>query len=450
MKLPWQKVCGVVCALCAASLAAAQDSGVSPIMQAQIRPASAPAATYYGVMTEDDTDDVEFMDDGQVDPAAWLQPGARQPSLATSQPSGRAAATAQRLARSGLASAPNMFGDLPMSTAIVESVNTAGGAFAFRSNFTVPLVGASRIGKISENDSPIPRDRVFFNYNHFQNVFQLSETPLFPPGPPVVRQQSIDRYVIGGEKTFFDGWTSIEIRMPLLGTIDTQLQSVGLNAAGWGNLTAVFKSLLYMDASTAVGAGMSVETPTGSSLFTRIGAGNLQFVNQSTHLAPYVGFVWSPGDPRWGWGNGLFLTGFAQMDIATASNTVNVVNPDRTVAGAPLGKLTDQTLGFLDLGGGYWVYRDPYAERWTGLAVVGELHYTTSMTNADRIAGTVAGNPIILNATDPRFDVLNGTIGVQALMFDASSFRVAGVFPIGNENRRLFDSEIQFQFNRRF
>src|SRR5262249_26458780 len=153
-------------------------------------------------------------------------------------------------------------------------------------NFTVPLVGASRIGKISENDSPIPRDRIFFNYNHFQNVFQLSQTPLFPPGPPVIRQQPIDRYVIGGEKTFFGGWTSIQLRMPLLGTIDTQLQSVGLNAAGWGNLTAVFKSLLYMDDSTAIGAGMSVETPTGSSLFNRIGSGplqgNLQFVNQST------------------------------------------------------------------------------------------------------------------------------------------------------------------------
>jgi hypothetical protein len=39
---------------------------------------------------------------------------------------------------------------------------------------------------------------------------------------------------------------------------------------------------------------------------------------------------------------------------------------------------------------------------------------------------------------------------VQFLMFDASSLRVAGVFPLGGEDRRLFDSEVQVQFNRRF
>src|SRR5437868_11591905 len=123
-----------------------------------------------------------------------------------------------------------------------------------------------------------------------------------------------------------------------------------------------------MDDATAVGAGMAIETPTGSDTFARFDSVNLQFKNQAPHLLPYIGFVWSPGDPRWGWGNGLFMTGYAQMDIATASNTVNVVNPDRTIAGAPLGKLTDQNLGFLDLGAGYWVYRDPFAPRWTGLA----------------------------------------------------------------------------------
>jgi len=46
--------------------------------------------------------------------------------------------------------------------------------------------------------------------------------------------------------------------------------------------------------------------------------------------------------------------------------------------------------------------------------------------------------------------VLNGTVGVQFLLFDASSLRVAGVFPLGGEDRRLFDSEVQVQFNRRF
>ena len=318
--------------------------------------------------------------------AAWLQQPGTVPSLATNQPTVRRAATASRLASTSLASVPNMFGDLPMSTAFIEGISTAGSIKGFRSNFTLPLAGASRIGKISENDSPIPRDRVFFSYNHFQNVFQLSETPIFPPGPTLIRQQPIDRYTIGAEKTFYDGWTSVEVRMPMLGTFDTQLQSVGMTGGNWGNLTFVLKSLLYMDNATAIGAGMSIETPTGSSTTTRIATTQLQFLNQSTHLSPYIGFVWSPGDPRWGWGNGLFLTGFAQIDIATVGNTVNVLGPTGSPSGAPLGKLTDQNLGFLDLGGGYWLFRDSYAPALDGTGRRGRaaLHDNAARRRSDR------------------------------------------------------------------
>jgi len=40
---------------------------------------------------------------------------------------------------------------------------------------------------------------------------------------------------------------------------------------------------------------------------------------------------------------------------------------------------------------------------------------------------------------------------VQALMFDASSLRVGGVFPMGSRpDQRMFDAELQVQFNRRF
>jgi hypothetical protein len=254
---------------------------------------------------------------------------------------------------------------------------------------------------------------------------------------------------LGAEKTFFDGQTSIEVRMPFIGFPDTQLQTVGINSGNFGNLTAVFKSLLYMDDATAVGAGVAVETPTGSDTFTRLATTNLRFRNQATHLLPYVGFVWSPGDPRWGWGDGLFVTGFAQIDVNTSSGAVDVVGPTGLTS-SRLGRLTDQNLGFLDIAAGYWIFRDPYAERVTGVAAVTELHYTSSLQNSDRIAGNVNGAAIVINNPGKRFDALNGTIGVQFLLFDASSLRIAGVFPIGNEDRRLFDSEVQVQFNRRF
>ena len=58
---------------------------------------------------------------------------------------------------------------------------------------------------------------------------------------------------------------------------------------------------------------------------------------------------------------------------------------------------------------------------------------------------------IVLMLVSPgMIDVLNGTIGVQMLMFEVSSLRVAGVLPLRDEDQRFFDSEIQVQFNRRF
>src|SRR5262245_20706534 len=393
--------------------------------------------------------DSEQPGDDEILQAAWLQ----QPAIAAPVPAPtgqvRRSTRGSRQANVGLASVPNMFGDLAGSNSTFIGETGASGVTS--GTFTLPIAGGgSRIGKISENDSPIPRDRVFFSYNHYQNVFQISETPVLPPAPTLFRQAPIDRYTMGVEKTFYDGWTSVELRMPFMGALNAQLPNVGLTGGNIGNLTVVLKSLLYIDNSTAVGAGMAIETPTGSDTFTRIVTTRLQFRNDATHLLPYIGFVWSPGDPRWGWGSGLFLTGFAQMDINTASNSVDVLGQ----AGSPnatLGRLTDQNLAFLDLAAGYWLYRDPDAPQLTGLAAITELHYTTSLQDADRINGTIQNTgPFSLNSTDKRFDVLNGTIGVQALLYDLSSLRVAGVFPIGNENRRLFDSEVQVQFNRRF
>jgi hypothetical protein len=397
--------------------------------------------------------DSEPLIDDEVEPAAWLQ---QQPALAT--PGGTAqqpqrSARGSRQANVGLASVPNMFGDLAgaNSTFVASNITSVGAPKVTTGTFSLPIAGGgSRIGKISENDSPIPRDRVFFSYNHFQNVFQISETPQSPPGPTLLRQEPIDRYTLGFEKTFFDGWTSVEVRMPFMGSIDTQLQTVGYTSGGnVGNLTVVLKSLLYMDSATAVGAGVAIETPTGSDTFTRINTTRLQFRNDAAHLLPYIGFVWSPGDPRWGWGSGLFLSGFAQIDINANGNQVNVIDRNNMPL-QTLGVLTDQNLGFLDLAAGYWLYRDPDAPRLTGLAAITELHYTTTLQDIDRINGTFNGAALALNSTGNRFDVLNGTIGVQALLFDASSLRVAGVFPLGNDNRRLFDSELQVQFNRRF
>jgi len=76
------------------------------------------------------------------------------------------------------------------------------------------------------------------------------------------------------------------------------------------------------------------------------------------HLAPYVGFQWSPGDPTWGWSDGLFVTGFAQIDVAANGNNLLAQQLNGTTINS-LGKLSDQNLGYLDISAGYWLYRNP-------------------------------------------------------------------------------------------
>lgn len=446
--VPWTVTLGIV--LVWITAAEGQDSLVGAVMRHQARSASPPEG--YEVSPSEPgpagpSTDVWSWDES-VGPAAWWQPPGQPPAISAPRPPA-AAPRGTQFGSIRLASVPSMFGDLGLVTADLGMINRGPTQSEFAGSAGLPLAGASRIGKIAENDSPIPRDRIFFNYNHFHNVFQVAQQTLPPTGPLVIRQQPIDRYTIGVEKTFFDGMTSVELRMPIIGNFDTQLQSVGVSGGNAGNLTVVLKGLLYMDDAWAVGAGMSVETPTGSDTQIRLGDTRLQFNNEATHLLPYIGFVWSPGDPRWAWGDGLFFTGFAQIDIVASSHTVSVLGPGGMTSTA-LGKLTEQNLGFLDLAVGYWLFRDPEAPRVTGVAAIAEFHYTTTLTDADRVAGTINGDPIAIGSRANRFDVVNGTVGVQVLLFDMSSLRVGGVFPIGNEDRRLFDSEVQVQFNRRF
>ena len=443
----WSRLKSIVCVtwlLVAAGGSGAQDLVRLPAAENEEQPARAtigddplPAAW-----------DEQLYD--SIEQASFLQPPpALQPSTAGRQPVRRAPRSLQE-SNLRLASLPNMFGDLGLATAMIDIKRGADGTAGFSSNIDLPTAGGSRRVKISENDSPIPVDRVFFNYNHFHNLFQLSEQPAIGPGlPPTIRQVSIDRYTVGVEKTMAEGQYSVELRLPFNGTFDEQLQTVGVDGGNIGNLALVFKSLLYSDGEAAVGAGLGIDTPTGSDTIGRIGQTNLRFNNQSLHLLPYIGFLVAPGDPTWGWNDGVFLSGFAQIDIATDGNSVNVLPPGGGGA-LSLGKFNEQNLAFLDLGLGYWLYRNPYAERLTGLAVVSELHYTTSLQDTDVLALNLPGGNVTVASRGNRFDVLNGTIGMQMLLFELSSLRVAGVFPLRSEDQRFFDSEVQVQFNRRF
>src|SRR5690606_3126784 len=91
--------------------------------------------------------------------------------------------------------------------------------------------------KLSDNNSPLPRDRVFFDYSYFHNV------------PTGSRAVNVNRFTPGFEKTFLGGIGSVDIRLPLLYALDDEQIVSGTDldsdySGEFGDLGVTFKLLL--------------------------------------------------------------------------------------------------------------------------------------------------------------------------------------------------------------
>jgi len=68
--------------------------------------------------------------------------------------------------------------------------------------FEHPTFNCNRLN-IAENNSPTPRDRVYFQYNHFHNITELDILGGFLWDNRGTNDLSIDRFTFGLEKSFF-------------------------------------------------------------------------------------------------------------------------------------------------------------------------------------------------------------------------------------------------------
>lgn len=320
-----------------------------------------------------------------------------------------------------LASVPNMFGDFGgWSELVMRDVSGEGVV-------NIPPPGGVRRLKISENDKALPMDRVLFTYNHFHNALDAA---VDGPG-----QQSfpIDQYTVGLEKTFRDGLWSVELRMPFSTTPQVLGENLMVGNGEVGNLVVTVKRLLYLSRTTAVGIGLPIDTPTGEDITGEGQSGTFALSNDAVHLAPFIGFLTAPNDR-------VFWQGFLQVDVAANGNRVVFDDTD-------LGKLNEQTLLFVDLSWGFWLYRNPRGSLITGLAPVVEYHYTTTLQD-----GEVLGDHqqlFQIGNTLNRMDVSNVTVGLHTEL-GKTTVRVGGVFPISENPDRLYDAEVQVSVNRRF
>ena len=311
---------------------------------------------------------------------------------------------------------------------------------------SVALIPGLNVGfvKLVENTSPIPRDRVYFNYSYFHNANISAE------------RADINRFVPGFEKTFFDQWTSIEIRTPFAATLSNTQQVQGGACGGlseyrdveFGDMSVVFKSFLMQRDTWGITGGMQVLLPTAQSTFingTNQNGLPTQFVyveNQSVHTMPFVGSVWAPSD-RW------FNQAMLQMDVDTNGSPAYVnsqLQPgiSKTQLDSA-GRIIFPTFMYLSFSTGYWVYQGN-GPGLTGFSPMMEVHVNQGMTQFQPLNayGYTLGNDLgVLSVT-------NGLVGCNLEYNKRSTVTFAYVTPLGGGFDRFFDGEFRAFVNWRF
>jgi hypothetical protein len=289
---------------------------------------------------------------------------------------------------------------------------------------SVPYGGtAVRRFKIAEHSSPEPRCRVFFDYNFYNDV--------------IGGLGDVSRYTFGYEHAFCDGMSSIELRVPFAATLDNQQTVDGVEGRDieFGNLAVWFKTVLYEVPTGLISAGLGATLPTGAA--SRVSVGQtpiLEIENQAVHLLPFVAAMSTPRD-RWFW------QAFMQLDVATNGNPArgDVTGQNLT----QFGVLNDATLLFLDAAVGYSLYESDGACGLTSISPTAELHYSTTLQDAD----VAAGNGFVITSPTQRFDVLNLTLGVSFLWNDRLWVRPGMVIPLRDDDDKHFDYEAMVQID---
>ena len=351
------------------------------------------------------------------------------------------------------------------------------------------------------------------------------------------KQYDTSLYTFSAEKTFFDGMMSLEMRAPVItslsnnntlsvgnfagftggndgmgnatfNTVTTPENTLGHSDTYFGDITLIWKSLLYSNkcAGLFVSGGLSLGIPSapdtnvtvvdytgapGSPIASAQQTRSIAISDDTWTLSPFVAVLYTPTDR-------FYTQGFMELEVPLNSSSITYSDrytigtgnltgaPPATFAAIASGqaivppftvhtKVDEQTLLHLDWGVGYWVMRQPQNAWLTGVAAALELHYTGTLTNADRVQ--LPGNATLLdlNPANPtaaaqgklspavvpnvgpvvggantRVNIVDLTLGTTFVLNDRATIGTAFTVPLTNDSNKTFDWEFQLQFNYYF
>jgi hypothetical protein len=296
-------------------------------------------------------------------------------------------------------------------------------------DFAISGGGAAvRRVKIAENNSPVPRNRVYLDYRYFDDV--------------VAGIGNVHRFSPGVETTLWSELASIDIRFPIAATMSTT-QTLGRSVADdveLGNIAVIFKRVLKYTDRSLISAGIGTMLPTGDDarLNRADGTPILEFENSAVHVAPFIAGLWQPNEKS-------YFQGFLQVDVDTSGNEVR---GDSLSSDLPtLGVMQDSTLLFADLSMGHWIVdRSACGGLVRRVAGIAELHYSASVQDAD----IVQGRGLLITDFSNRINVLTATTGFHYELAHATHITTAMSFPLRNGEDRFFDFEVGVLLNAYF
>ena len=204
-----------------------------------------------------------------------------------------------------------MIGDALGGNLIFTSLPGNNGFGGFASGGSLNVTGRVNL---TENFSPMPRDRVFFDYNDFQDVPLVAGTVV----------SDLNRYTPGFEKTFFDRWASIEVRLPVAQTLNTTISGTSPNDTHhgeFGDLFLSFKTLLLQTETFALSGGMALTVPTANNItlvdFPSVSLSQLQIQNRAVYFQPYLAYLWTPNER-------FYMQTLVTTEVASGGSPVNV------------------------------------------------------------------------------------------------------------------------------
>ena len=389
------------------------------------------------------------------------------------------------IAAAGSAALPLIQGDAGFACGVVTFTNNYGGRF--QAQIGHPWFGCSRLN-LAENGTPIPQDRFFAVYRHFEKVGKTDL--LSSPGIDNTAELDVDRITFGVERTLWDGLMSFEARLPFAVQLDSDIDiayatdavtgaetTSNIPVAGTdfeiGNVALAWKMMLAEFGALRLSGGVGASLPTGHDVTIRAdidddfgtlipgqpfeGRIRSMIANETVFLTPFLGYAFHKPQSR------FFTQGFLQFDVpmnktrAVVGISGNVVlDPDTGFLGiAHETDLAWQTLMRLNTQFGYWLYRKPSASLLNGIAALLEVHWTSTLVDADltedfliyEFAGQEAR--ITIGNIANRVDIVNLTLG-SAIEMGRAEITPGFTIPLSTGDQKPFDWEFTLLANYRY